>query len=245
MAGPRLDKDALMKKKVAELREIARRLALKTPAKMRKDEMVRMILEKAEGEAPVEQPAAPKTIAPVPGPRAATDPYGDLPAGYGANRISALARDPAWIFVYWEVTPEGFADGRERLRDQQARLTLRVYDRSSQENLSVFFDIEVYHRIGSWYIDVGQGGRTYLVDVGLKSAGGSYATLARSNPASTPSGRISDDLSEEWWVVEDGETAGSFLSEPGRRLPKDLLAEWARAELAASDTVARYPKQRG
>ena len=248
MDRPRMDKSSLVRRTLAQLRAIARGLSFTPPAKMRKSEIIRMILEKADQPAVAETAPPPARTSPVTRPSAAPDPYADLPAGYGANRVVALPRDPVWIFTYWEATPEGSADGHQRLGDPYARLTLRVYDLTSQENLSAFFDIEVYHRIGSWYIDVGQGGRTYQVDVGLKSSKGSFATLARSNIVSTPAGRISDDLSEEWWIVDDGEAAGRFSGEAGRRLPQETLAEQARAELlqrSSSEFPTRHSKQWG
>lgn len=219
-----MNKETLMKKKINELRNIARDLSIKFPATLKKSELVLVILDKIAAKEEI----SPAAVIPLPaaGPQRVPSPgpYDALPAGYGGNRIRALVRDPAWIFVYWEMSTEGFSEGHRRLRDPEARLTLRIFDLTAMQDLSVFFDIEVYHQIGNWYIDVGQGGRTYLADIGLKSRNGSFATVARSNPVTTPPGRLSEDLSEEWWIVENGKTAQNAVSEPGSRLPQEVFA---------------------
>jgi hypothetical protein len=40
---------------------------------------------------------------------------GELPWGYGENRITAIVRDPESAYVYWEITDDGIASARSRL----------------------------------------------------------------------------------------------------------------------------------
>lgn len=37
-------------------------------------------------------------------------PTQELPARYGKDQIVALVKDPYWLYVYWEVTPEKRAE---------------------------------------------------------------------------------------------------------------------------------------
>jgi hypothetical protein len=236
-ATDRMTEEALKKKTVAELRSLAKQKSIPLRSTLRKADFVRLLIEKsgAEKKERAERPEA--LIHPVP----PADRYADLPAGYGINRVVAMARDPAWIYAYWEITPEGLADGRRRVGDGEARLTLRVCDLTDGTERASFFDIEVYHRIGNWYIEVGKGGRTFVVEIGAKSGRGEFAALARSNPTMTPAGRISDDLSEEWWIVDEGEGAESFAFDAGERLTIEAAA---REELAASSGWLIKPSSR-
>jgi hypothetical protein len=232
-AGPsiqpkdRMDEAMLKTKTIAELRQLAKARSIPLRPTLRKTDLVRLLLENSgpEEEVRVETPMPRAEVRPAP----PAEPYADLPAGYGVNRIVAVARDPAWIYTYWEITPDGLAEGKRRVGDGEAKLTLRVGDLTDGEERVSSFDVEIYHRIGNWYIEVGRGGRTFVVEIGMKSRAGAFAALARSNQTTTPSGRVSDDLSEEWWIVEDGEAV--LALDAGERLTIEAAT---REEHAAS-----------
>lgn len=151
--------------------------------------------------------------------QAVESPYSEIPREYGENRIVLLVRDPEWVYAYWEVTPDALGDANRRAGDPEARLTLRVYDVTEAKDLTSFWDIELYQRIGNWYIEVGRPERTYLVDIGMKSRAGTFATIARSNTGQTPPNAPSPRFDEEWWTVEwDREVVVAPFDE-GRRLP--------------------------
>jgi hypothetical protein len=227
--GLLMTEEKLKRKTIAELRHLAKARSIPLRSSLRKADLIRLLLEGAgkEKEDRVERPRPQAVVHPAP----PAGPYADLPAGYGVNRIAAMARDPAWIYAYWEITPDGLAGGRRRVGDGEAKLTLRVGDLTEGMERASFFDIEVYHRIGNWYIEVGRGGRTFVVEIGVKSRAGEFSALSRSNPTTTPAGRVSDDLSEEWWTVEEGEEAERFALDAGERL---TIEEATREELAAS-----------
>ena len=58
---------------------------------------------------------------------------GDIPWGYGDNRITVLARDPNWVLAYWEVTDQALDQARSRLGDPHAQCALRVYDTTHRD----------------------------------------------------------------------------------------------------------------
>ncbi|MBR2504397.1 MAG: hypothetical protein IKB61_00445, partial [Elusimicrobiaceae bacterium] len=37
---------------------------------------------------------------------------GDIPTGYGTTESYLLPKDPAWLFLFWEITQETFAEGQ-------------------------------------------------------------------------------------------------------------------------------------
>ncbi|HET6370997.1 MAG TPA: DUF4912 domain-containing protein, partial [Nitrospiria bacterium] len=149
--------EAMLKKKtIAELRQLAKARSIPLRSTLRKTDLVRLLLEKdgskkEDREDQIEAPMPRAEVRPTP----TAEPYADIPAGYGVNRIAAMARDPAWIYAYWEITPDGLAEGKRRVEDGEAKLTLRVGDLTEGTERASSFDVEIYHRIGNWYIEVG------------------------------------------------------------------------------------------
>jgi hypothetical protein len=134
---------------------------------------------------------------------------GDLPGGYGRDRIVAQVRDPWWIHAYWEVTFGTMDKLKAEHRDQfyRAKRILRVYDVShiifNGTNAHRHFDIDVGHEAMSWYIDTGSPGRSWCIDVGLLLPDGAFVTIVRSNIVYTPLAGPSWITDEEWMIPDD------------------------------------------
>ena len=133
----------------------------------------------------------------------APHPLPAIPWSYGDTKIVALARDPYWIFAYWEIN----GAVREKIQQQfgseawlSGKLLLRVYDVTN----NYFFDsqqileIQVNDYSNNWYINTGQPNHTYLVELGLLLADGTYIFIARSNMVTMPRDDLSDIVDEEW-----------------------------------------------
>ena len=131
-----------------------------------------------------------------------------IPFEYGATRIVALVRDPWWFYVYWEVTAHDLMEAHRK--SAEARLTLRIYDLTTRADFLSFWEIEVYERIGSWYIHAGGADRTYCVDIGTKSPQGLFVRIARSIRVVTPPVGPSARLDEEWWTISEPATVSSY-----------------------------------
>ncbi len=98
--------------------------------------------------------------------------------------------DPQRLFAYWEARK----DTHKRLGEN---LALRVYDVTgvdfNGQNANSFFDINIYERVGNWYIDVRRPESDFVVDIGVTDPDGNFVTVARSNKASTPQVRVSEE----------------------------------------------------
>lgn len=133
----------------------------------------------------------------------------ELPRRYSEDRIVAMVRDPYWLFVYWEITPQSLRRARGELEGEGAdsKLTLRVYDVTGAdltgEHANRLFDVEVAGDADNWYINTGGPERSYRVDIGLLTPRGEYRTIARSNTASTPRAGIAKEVDERWMSLEE------------------------------------------
>jgi len=131
----------------------------------------------------------------------------ELPYHYNSDSIVLLVRDPHWTFAYWEVTHGKLEAGMAQLGcNGSGSLTLRVYDVTDTDfnghNAHGYKDISVFERVGSWYVNTGMPGRSFIIDLGLKAPDGRFITLARSNAVKTPPDSVSSILDEEWVLPE-------------------------------------------
>ncbi len=146
-----------------------------------------------------------------------------LPVEYGEERIALLARDPDTVFAYWEV-PKARLEKERAAQGKESRLCIRVYDvtgvRFNGSNATSSVDQEVYERLGSWYFTLRRPAHTFVADVGLRSRGGAFRTIARSAAVTMPRAGVSDLEDLEWRALEEdllrlyglGAAAGRDLS---------------------------------
>ena len=133
-----------------------------------------------------------------------------FPSGYGDNKIVLLARDPWWIFAYWEILKNKEEEVIGRIRssgDSPQKHILRVYDITdvnfNGKNAHSYFDIELNSLATNWYINVNLPERTWIVDIGIVTNKGDFHALARSNVIKTPRFGMSDQLDAEWMIPDE------------------------------------------
>jgi hypothetical protein len=131
--------------------------------------------------------------------------FGDIPWGYGENRITAMARDPHWLFAYWEITDEGISAARSKIGDSGAGFALRVYDTTHRLfdglNPNSYFDVGVDRGTNQYYLRVGRPAAVFHLDIGVRSADGAFAPIARSGPVEMPRDSVSSNTRTEWSTI--------------------------------------------
>ena len=134
----------------------------------------------------------------------------NFPQGYGDQKIVILARDPWWIFAYWEIRRDREEETLGKIKsagDSAVKTILRVYDVTNVnfdgKNAHSHFDIELNSLASSWYINVGSPEKCWVVDIGIVTKNGNFYLLARSNMIKTPRYGMSDKLDAEWMMPED------------------------------------------
>ena len=130
-----------------------------------------------------------------------------IPSGYGDTRIVLMARDPWWLYAYWEICSSDERAARMQLLPKEIaglQTVLRVYDvsgRAKPEQLA--FDIPLSGLANSWYVKTDAPAHEFLVDIGLLTAAGKFLRLARSNRAATPRFGPSNIVDERWSTSDD------------------------------------------
>jgi len=129
-----------------------------------------------------------------------------LPAGYGEDRITLMARDPSLTYAYWEATPERLVKERSWFGMESA-MVVRIYDITGVQfdgrNAIGYFDQDISDHVGSWYFETGRPGHSFCADLGIRSPEGRFLTLARSNYITMPRDGVSDVIDEEWMLADE------------------------------------------
>jgi hypothetical protein len=130
----------------------------------------------------------------------------ELPWGYGKDKVVLLPIDPHFIYTYWEITEHKFNDFRNRV-GWDSRLTVRVFDVTALTNFNGnnahrIWDIDVYERIGSWFMKLDRDNLDVVIEVGLKKPNGEFVSLDRSNYVKLPRLGLAPHGPIQWMVVD-------------------------------------------
>ncbi|HBB67304.1 MAG TPA: hypothetical protein DCZ93_08395 [Elusimicrobia bacterium] len=159
-----------------------------------------------------------------------------LPLDYGVTMAALMPRDPNWMFVYWEITPNSKARlARERGHDifEKGRQVLRVYDMAHVDGQAgKYFDIPVMLDANNWYIHVEDGGGSYCCELGLALPDGDFIGIVKTNPVTLPPGWVSDVMDEKWMAVSEDfdkllQLSGvEYIGKGSGEVAKSLAQRW-------------------
>jgi hypothetical protein len=133
---------------------------------------------------------------------------GQMPWGYGENRITAVVRDPDSAYLYWEITDAGIASARARLGAASARgwCNLRIYDTTDRDfdgtNANDYFDLMVDRADREYYLMIRRPTSSMHAEIGIKTEEGYFQPIARSGRADFPRSGPSPNASLDWMTIE-------------------------------------------
>ena len=191
-----------------------------------------------------DQPStSPGQSSPGPVPTADLNPeaLGELPSGYGDMYL--VARDPHWLFTYWDFDYASFPSERQ--------LFLQVFRGDTLET-----EIHINEIARNWYIPVQYANADYRVVFGFKDNQGAWNQVGETGPTHTPPEAISTQWDTLFAtvpfhltfnllvdVIEAAKTAGQPLVEALARLQQAALgngnqsAHWGAAQLRILETL--------
>lgn len=116
----------------------------------------------------------------------------NIPSGYDDNRIVLLARDPNWLYAYWEIssaTKSNFI--REFNQDLWEKSVPVLKVTNVSKNAS--FNIRINDFSNSWYINVEDSNSLYTAELGRVVSEQFFINLASSNYVVTPGNAVSSN----------------------------------------------------
>ncbi len=173
--------ETLFNKTVVQLRELARRLGVKSYARLGKGELVEA-LSQALPTASADQPVPP-VAAPAEQRTAAEAPS----VSSAGTHVVFLPRDPQWAYVFWEISS---ADRARATAAGGQQLCLRVADVTGlplgAAHPHTLQELVVDAGAREWYVPVPLCDRDYRVELGYRLAGGGWFSMAVSSVARVP-----------------------------------------------------------
>jgi uncharacterized protein len=132
----------------------------------------------------------------------ADEGLGEIPGGYGENRIVLLPRDPQWAYAYWDITNER----KDELRAQGGRqLALRLYDvtdiNMAYQSPHSIQEYPLDEMAREWYLSIPVSDREYLLDIGYRCSDGRWLVLAQSAEIRIPPVYPSDWLEDHFLTI--------------------------------------------
>ena len=113
---------------------------------------------------------------------------GELPASYGENTLFLVARDPSWLFSYWDVNWSAIS--ASSMKDGEFKVYLKLFANGNEESTTL-----VNPHARNWYLQVESPGATYSAELGYYGVSGDWESIVRSAETSTPSATIGAESS--------------------------------------------------
>jgi hypothetical protein len=144
-----------------------------------------------------------------------------LPQRYGTNRLVLMARDPNWVYAYWEVTHEKYREMYERhLHDWGlSRPVLRIYDITPAIGEKTSMNVFLNDEADNWYLNVGRPRHTIMAELGRLFPENAFFCLVRSNVITLPAGDLSDEISLKWAPLGWQRSYSDFKTKVGTSSP--------------------------
>jgi hypothetical protein len=133
----------------------------------------------------------------------------ELPDIDEETKVVLLPVNPYLVHVYWGIAANDLEEIERVFRRPggRAQPVLRFYDithvNSDGTSAPSWFEVEIDLRAGKWYAHLQSPAKSYCIDLGLRTEGGGFHRLARSNVAETPRAWPSDKVEESYLLVEE------------------------------------------
>ena len=153
---------------------------------------------------------------------------GELPSGYGDMFV--VARDPHWLFTYWDFDYSKFPG--------QRHLGLQVFRDDTLETT-----VEINEIARNWYIPVQSANASYRVVFGYKDSNGTWHAVGQAGPTHTPPEAISMQWDTMFATVPIHLTFNLLVDvvEAAKRRGEPLAEALARLQQAAFNGGSRSP----
>jgi len=121
---------------------------------------------------------------------------GELPEAYGTGKLFLVARDPNWLYAYWDLTAQQMADARKRAVD--GRLVLRLFEKNHVHPAQ---ELTLHHDSRNWYISGAKPSTTYHAQLGYWRSGGHFHVVSQSRETTTPAAVVSTDTTVRFATI--------------------------------------------
>ena len=122
-----------------------------------------------------------------PAPVPAFENLGNLPESYGEEVLYLVARDPFWLFCYWDINWTKYPKTKMLGGHHQIFLKITLPDGELESQVQINIEAK------NWYLPVKKPATQYVAELGYLDKKGEWKTIVRSQPAVTPATALSDE----------------------------------------------------
>jgi hypothetical protein len=140
-----------------------------------------------EGEVHKFEVAPEEPVVPTPPEQPAFEDLGELPTSYMEDMLFLVARDPRWLFSYWDFDWSHYP--KSAFRGGVAQFFLKIFKADGIEE-SV---IEIKPEARNWYVPAQQPNTSYVAEIGFYTPTGTWHTIVTSGIATTPGDSVASD----------------------------------------------------
>lgn len=105
---------------------------------------------------------------------------GELPETYGTRRLFLAARDPRWLYTYWDFSWQQLRDAEQE--SPEGKVFLQIFIPGSER----VHQIQVFPGSKEWYLPVHRPATLFQAELGYYRQDGSFHRLAVSDEVLTP-----------------------------------------------------------
>ncbi len=154
-----------------------------TTVRRQKIEVPPLLLEgDRSAPSPASGPGQKYALGPVPPPQHFETAETELPEAYGTRRLFLTARDPHWLYAYWDLTRE--QQTKLNAKSSDGHLILRIYTGKLEGHPAC--EIHVHPESRHWFAHVERSGDSYSAELGYYSPLGRWTRIAISSATVTP-----------------------------------------------------------
>ena len=125
----------------------------------------------------------------------AFEDLGELPESYFEDTLFLVARDPRWLFSYWDFNWGRFASSQ--FRGGVKQFFLKVSTAAGADAGLV----EINPEARNWYVPVNQADTEYFAEIGYFDKAGAWQKIVQSGLATTPSEELAAEASVDFATV--------------------------------------------
>ena len=164
-----------------------------------------------------------------------------LPEAYGTGKLLLVAREPHWLYAWWDLMPQ--QQRSYNARSAQGHLVVRVHSGATRGQ--PLTEAHVHPESRHWFIHVDRAGSDYVAELGYYGPQSKWATVATSTPAKTPQDTVSTDQTLVFATIPTEVPLTQLAALAKQTIPADLPPVDAARERVLAELVALHADQPG
>jgi len=199
------------------LKSTAKSLNLRVKKRMKKNEVIKLLLEYANNLQKAQISSSQSEITSTTA-EAATTRNQRLPESYYKDKLMLMPVNPNWVHAYWDFSEATLQTLEKR------KVVIRIHDVTyiifDGQNSHRTFEIYIDPKWKKYYFNVPSANADYLAEIGYKDENGSFVVLMKSNVCRTPANSPSLSSRQRWLIRGKRQvvTIGDFPMKPVEKL---------------------------